>query len=114
MADKNIAELPQRIIVQTRDGETREIPAVTGDSLMETIRAAGIDELLAICGGCCSCGTCHVYIEDSRVNDLPPPSEDEDAVLGFSDYRQSNSRLSCQLRFSPELNSLKLSIAPED
>lgn len=104
----------QFVKVRLRDGEVRTIPAVEGDSLMQTIRASGIEELAAICGGCCSCGTCHVYVEDSHDAELPPISDDEDAILDYSDFREPNSRLSCQLRFVPSLVGIELTIAPED
>jgi len=54
--------MPQLIVV-TREGETRTIEGETGLSVMEVIREAGIDELLALCGGCCSCATCHVHVD---------------------------------------------------
>lgn len=114
MSDQEGAETDLTVRVTTRDGEVRTIPAVVGDSLMETIRGAGIDEVLAICGGCCSCGTCHVYVEEERLETLPPMSDDEDVVLGFSDHREPNSRLSCQIRFTSEFANIELTIAPED
>jgi hypothetical protein len=55
---------------------------------MEAVRQAGFDELQALCGGSCSCATCHVYIEGA---DLPPMSADEDDLLDSSDHRQTNS-----------------------
>ena len=51
-----------KLTVITRDGEAREIEAATGQSVMENIRDNGFDELLALCGGCCSCATCHVHV----------------------------------------------------
>jgi ferredoxin len=105
---------PGEVKVRLRDGEVRTIPAVEGDSLMEAIRNAGIDELMAMCGGCCSCGTCHVYVEGGRHTELPPISDDENAILDYSDFREPNSRLSCQLRFEPSLVGIELTIAPED
>jgi 2Fe-2S ferredoxin len=114
MGDRDDELPPFTVSVRTREGEAKAIPAIVGNSLMETIRAAGIDEVLAICGGCCSCGTCHVYVEGGRAHELPPMSDDEEAVLGLSDYREANSRLSCQIRFTPDLAGLELTIAPED
>jgi 2Fe-2S ferredoxin len=64
---------------------------------MEAIRAAGIDELLAMCGGCCSCATCHVYVDPGFMALLPEISGDENALLDSSTHRHDNSRLSCQL-----------------
>ncbi|HWI87577.1 MAG TPA: 2Fe-2S iron-sulfur cluster-binding protein, partial [Sphingomonas sp.] len=52
-----------KLIVVTREGEQREIEGEAGLSVMEVIRDAGIDELLALCGGCCSCATCHVHVD---------------------------------------------------
>lgn len=94
-----------------RQGAQTQVEAETGLSLMEAVRQAGFDELQALCGGSCSCATCHVYIEGV---DLPPMSADEDDLLDSSDHRQTNSRLSCQLRLAQALNELRVTIAPED
>lgn len=81
---------------------------------MEIIRDAGIDELLALCGGCCSCATCHVFVDDAWTDELPPPSEDESDLLDSSDHRSDASRLSCQIPFTAALDGLRVTIAPED
>jgi 2Fe-2S ferredoxin len=81
---------------------------------METIRDAGMDELLALCGGCCSCATCHVHIDPAFPGLLPPMSEDEDDLLDSSDHRNGTSRLSCQMALTNDLNGLRVTIAPED
>lgn len=103
-----------KIIVAGRDGADREIDAPIGQSVMEAIRNAGFDELLALCGGCCSCATCHVYVEGSQNDGLPPISADESDLLDSSDHRKANSRLSCQLTMVDELDGLRVTIAPED
>ncbi|WP_156843168.1 2Fe-2S iron-sulfur cluster-binding protein [Novosphingobium aquimarinum] len=103
-----------KLIVTTREGETRNIEAANGHSVMEAIRNAGIDELLAICGGCCSCATCHVYVEPDSAGELSAVSETEDDLLDSSDHRKAGSRLSCQIIMSDELDGLKVEIAPED
>lgn len=95
-----------------RQGEARTLEADPGLSVMEIIRDAGLDELLALCGGCCSCATCHVFVEGD--SDPGPPGGDEDDLLDCSDHRADRSRLSCQIRFSPELDGLTVRIAPED
>lgn len=100
--------------VTTRGGDTRAIEAEPGLSVMEVIRDAGIDELLALCGGCCSCATCHVYVDGEFAEALPPVSDDENDLLDSSDYRLATSRLSCQLRFSDALDGLSVTIAPDD
>ena len=103
-----------KLIVTTREGETREIDADAGLSVMEAIRDNGFDELLALCGGCCSCATCHVMVDPAFVDKLPPMSEDEDDLLDSSDHRNDSSRLSCQLPITDELDGMKVTIAPED
>jgi len=81
---------------------------------MEVIRAADVDELLALCGGCCACATCHVYVDEAFVARVPPMSEDEDDLLESSTHRERTSRLSCQIPFTDELDGLRVQIAPED
>ncbi|MEA1015643.1 2Fe-2S iron-sulfur cluster-binding protein [Sphingosinicella sp. LY1275] len=103
-----------KIIVTTRDGTETEIEGEAGLSVMEVIREHGFDELLALCGGCCSCATCHVYVEPGFDDRLRPKSEDEDDLLDSSDQKTDRSRLSCQLQVVPELDGLRVRIAPED
>lgn len=101
------------ITVLTRDGSETVIDAPVGMSVMEAIRDSGIDELLAMCGGCCSCATCHVYIE-SGGDLLSTMSPDEDDLLDSSEHRQENSRLSCQLPLGASSSGLRVRIAPEE
>ena len=103
-----------RLIVTTRSGETREVEAAAGLTVMEAIRDNGFDELLALCGGCCSCATCHVHVDDEFLALLPPMTGDEDDLLESSDDRTANSRLSCQLPFTDALDGLRVRIAEED
>ncbi|MCP3731985.1 2Fe-2S iron-sulfur cluster-binding protein [Sphingomonas sp. MG17] len=103
-----------KLIVVTREGEEREVEGETGLSVMEVIRDNGFDELLALCGGCCSCATCHVHVDPEFAAKLPPMSEDENDLLDSSSDRNDYSRLSCQLQFGPELDGLKVTIAAED
>ena len=100
-----------QIFITDRTGTERTIQTVVGVSLMEAIRDHGLDELLALCGGCCSCATCHVYVENAG---FPSISEDENDLLDSSDHRNERSRLSCQIPLSAELNGLRVTIAPED
>ncbi|WP_438727237.1 2Fe-2S iron-sulfur cluster-binding protein [Parasphingorhabdus sp. DH2-15] len=105
--------MPQLIVVD-RSGEEKAVEATAGLSVMEAIRDNGFDELLALCGGCCSCATCHIHVDPSFQDKLPAMSEDEDDLLESSDHRNEQSRLSCQVIMSDELNGLKVAIAPED
>lgn len=102
------------ITVTTREGEEREIPGQVGLSVMENIRDAGIDELLALCGGCCSCATCHVHVDPEFAGLLPPMSADEDDLLDSTSDRDATSRLSCQVPFTAALDGLRVTIAAED
>jgi ferredoxin, 2Fe-2S len=103
-----------KLIVVTREGEERELIGEAGLSVMEVIRDNGIDELLALCGGCCSCATCHVHVDPEFAAKLPPMSMDEDDLLDSSSDRNANSRLSCQIPFGEHLDGLKVTIAAED
>lgn len=100
------------IIVTTREGAEVVLAAKPGLSVMEIIRDGGIDELLALCGGCCSCATCHVYVDAGFQTGKP--GADEDDLLDSSDHKTPASRLSCQIAFTAELDGLKVTIAPED
>lgn len=105
--------MPQLIVV-TREGETRTIEGEAGLSVMEVIRDAGIDELLALCGGCCSCATCHVHVDAAYADRLPAMSDDENELLAISDDRDDTSRLSCQIPFTDALDGMTVTIAKED
>ena len=74
----------------------------------------GFDELLALCGGCCSCATCHVHIDPAFADKLPQMSDDENDLLDSSDHRDENSRLSCQIPLTAELDGMTVTIAAED
>ncbi|WP_234181257.1 2Fe-2S iron-sulfur cluster-binding protein [Sphingopyxis sp. NFH-91] len=100
------------ITIILRDGSEHIIEADTEFSLMEAIRDAGIDEMVAMCGGCCSCATCHVYIEDGEAV-LSEPSADEDDLLDSTSCRTGRSRLACQVRLA-DANISRARIAPED
>ncbi|WP_114954846.1 2Fe-2S iron-sulfur cluster-binding protein [Sphingosinicella terrae] len=103
-----------RIRVITRDGSEVAVDGEDGLSLMEAIRSRGIDEVVALCGGCCSCATCHVYVDQAYWKDLPPLSEDENDLLDSSGARRPTSRLSCQIVCGPALDGLRVEVAPED
>jgi ferredoxin, 2Fe-2S len=102
------------ITVIDRSGNARDVQADNGLSLMEVIRDNGFDELLALCGGCCSCATCHVYVAPEFAVNLPAMSEDENDLLDSTDNRNDQSRLSCQLPVTDALDGLQVTIAPED
>jgi 2Fe-2S ferredoxin len=102
------------LVVVTRDGTEHQVAAQDGLTVMEIIRDAGFDELLALCGGCCSCATCHVHVDPAFANAVAPMSEDENDLLDSSSHRDAASRLSCQIPFSAALDGLRVTIAQED
>ena len=101
------------VIVIDRAGQEQEIPGRPGYSLMEIIRDSG-DDLLALCGGCCSCATCHVYVDEAYADKFPAMSKDEDALLDSAVGRTAQSRLSCQLKFDASMDGIKVVLAPEE
>ena len=103
-----------QLTIVARDGTEKTIEGRNGWSVMENIRNAGFDELLALCGGCCSCATCHVHVDEAWLAALSPMREDEDDLLDSSSHRRPNSRLSCQIEFDDALDGLRVQIAPED
>lgn len=105
--------MPQ-IFVTDRSGQQEAIDILPGTTLMQSISDAGIADLLALCGGVCSCATCHVYVEGDAATLLPPISDDEDGLLEFATHRRENSRLSCQIRLTDQLDGLRATVAPED
>jgi 2Fe-2S ferredoxin len=96
-----------------RDGIERELEAPSGATLMEPLRDMD-DGVAAICGGMCSCATCHVYVDAEWVAKLPAPMSDESDMLGDLTSRRANSRLSCQIVLNDSLSGMKVSIAPEE
>ncbi|PZU64596.1 2Fe-2S iron-sulfur cluster-binding protein [Sphingobium sp.] len=102
------------ITIIARDGSEREVEGQAGISIMEIAREAGLDELMALCGGCCSCATCHIYVEDGPIGRLSQMTSDEDDLLDSSEHRDARSRLACQIIYSNALAGLRMRIAPED
>lgn len=97
-----------------RDGGGCEIAALGGCPLMEALRDASVG-VEGTCGGACSCGTCHVYVDDAWIDKLPPKGEDEQMMLealGELVPLKPGSRLSCQIPVSAELEGLVVEIAP--
>ena len=103
-----------KIHVVDRSGEERPIEAAEGRTIMEAMRDNGFDDLLALCGGCCSCATCHVHVDPSYRDQFPTMSDDENDLLDSAGDRDANSRLSCQLPISPDLDGVRIRIAEQD
>ncbi len=101
-----------KIFVTDRAGIEHEIAAEEGSTLMEIIRDEGLD-IEASCGGCCACATCHVYVDSEWKYKLTQKDDDEESMLDQAFDVKENSRLSCQIHFTKELDGIKLKLAPE-
>jgi len=99
--------------VVDRDGVEHEVEARTGLKVMETLRELDYG-VAAICGGMCSCATCHVYVDPDWVDRLPPPQSDERELLMELSHNTEASRLSCQIELTAELAGLRVTIAPDE
>jgi 2Fe-2S ferredoxin len=96
-----------------RDGKEHRVEGKTGLKVMETLRDLDYG-VAAICGGMCSCATCHVYVDPDWQERLPSPMSDELELLRELSQYQDNSRLSCQIEFTPALDGLRVTIAPDE
>jgi len=102
------------VIVTTRSGKEKCIDFLPGATLMQTLCDGGVDEMLALCGGVCSCATCHVFVAGGPIDSLPDMSSDENDLLEGSPHRAKTSRLSCQIRLESDMDGLRITVAPED
>jgi 2Fe-2S ferredoxin len=102
------------IVATDREGRAHTVQAKAGLSVMENLRDLGNLDIAAVCGGCCSCATCHVYVDPAWMDRIPPQETMELELVGESRFYQENSRLSCQIPFTPALDGLTVTLAPED
>ncbi len=87
-------------------GEKRTVEAEEGSTVMETAIRNSVPEITAECGGACACATCHVYVDEAFLPLTGGPSPQEEDMLDFAYGTQANSRLSCQIKVTPELDGL--------
>ena len=104
-----------KLIVTLRDGEVRAVEGTPGHTVKQVILDAGIFEVHGItnCGGCCSCGTCHVILDEKSAALVAGPEECELDLLEIVADRQPTSRLSCQVTFNDALDGAQVRIGPE-
>ena len=100
------------IHVTDRDGKTHDLEVKEGWKLMEVIRDKGLP-IEAACGGCASCATCHVYLDDGWFDKIPAMGEEEEDMLDLAMEVRPNSRLSCQVELSADMNGMKVTLAPD-
>jgi 2Fe-2S ferredoxin len=99
-----------KILVTDQAGEVHELEGLEGWRVMEIIRDWGLN-INAECGGSCSCATCHVYVDGDWFERLEGPSDDEEDLLYSTLDKKPNSRLSCQILMSEELDGLRVQLA---
>jgi ferredoxin len=116
--DGQIALLPAisllHINVLTRSGSMQVLQVSEGMTLMEALRDSGVANIVALCGGCCSCATCHVYLIEAPADDQKATTGAEEDLLETSQYRKHNSRLACQVQIRIDHDGMTLEVAPED
>ena len=98
------------IHVTDRDGQRHTLEAIEGWRVMEIIRDWGLP-IEGLCGGACECAPCHVFVSEDGLSKLYPASEEEEDQLDTV-VTQGNSRLSCQIIWTPALDGLELTLAP--
>ena len=99
-----------KIVFTEPGGGRREIKAPLGLTLMEAARQNGVQGVVAQCGGACACATCHVYIDPAWAERLEPREEMEEGMLETSWEPRANSRLSCQIQITADLDGLQVTV----
>jgi len=103
-----------KMLVTDRDAHVHEVEGQLGLKFMETLREFDYG-VTAICGGLCSCATCHIFVAPEWMPRLPPPQGDEKELLvELQHYDPARSRLSCQLDFTEALDGIRLEVAPDE
>lgn len=102
------------LVVTDRGGRQHRLPAKPRFTVMEIIRDGGLNELLALCGGSCSCATCHVFVDAAFIDRVGAPGQFESELLDSSKHRRETSRLGCQIEMTAALDGLRVVIAPEE
>lgn len=95
------------------DGQTKVVEAPAGTTVMEAAVDNDVAGIVAECGGACSCATCHVYVDPSWIDKLPPRDSQEDGMLDCVLDRRANSRLSCQIVLKNDIDGLVVRVADE-
>ena len=102
-----------KIYVTDPNGVEHALDAIEGWRVMEIIRDYGLP-IKAECGGSCACATCHVYVDENWLNQLPAMRDDEEAMLDEAFNLQDNSRLSCQIIMDESLDGLRVQLVVHD
>jgi 2Fe-2S ferredoxin len=100
--------MPKITFIEVDADQPRIIDAEVGESVMIAARNAGIVGIPADCGGACMCGTCHVHVDAAWRERVGPPGDIELATMEFSEDVRAESRLSCQIPVTDDLDGLVL------
>ena len=96
------------------NGAIRTVEVPTGKSVMEGAVSNDIAGILGECGGCRSCGTCHVYVDPAWTERVGPTNAPEQELIDFSGLGQPNSRLGCQIKLTDALDGLIVVMAENE
>ncbi|MEO0496518.1 MAG: 2Fe-2S iron-sulfur cluster-binding protein [Pseudomonadota bacterium] len=99
-----------KLIFTTHDGQEFSVDAQTGSTVMENATRNGVPGIEAECGGACACATCHVYVDEAAMDKVGAPDAMEEDMLDFAFEVKPNSRLSCQIKVTDDLDGLKLTV----
>lgn len=102
-----------KVTVTTREGLQQEVVAIPGEPLMYALRDHDVD-VEAVCGGSCSCATCHIYVGEPWLEKILAPGSDEQDVLAELVQTDARSRLSCQIVMDETLDGLEIIVAPPE
>lgn len=97
-----------------RDGTEHQLQGRDRSSFMEILKHGGLS-VEALCGGCCQCATCHMYVDEAWLDKLPPQTDFETATLeGEAEHlMRPNSRLGCQVQWQESYDGICVTVAPE-
>jgi ferredoxin, 2Fe-2S len=102
-----------RLIVVDRDGVEHAVESLPSGTLMEALRDLDYG-VAAVCGGMCSCATCHIYVDSDWVQRLRLQQSDESALISELQHRRETSRLACQIQMRADLEGLRVTLAPDE
>jgi len=103
-----------KVIYITADETRHEADVETGYSIMEGAINNNIDGIVAECGGACACATCHSYVDTAWTDKIPAMDDMEDSMLDAAFERKDNSRLTCQIEMTDDLDGIVIHVADNE
>ena len=99
-----------KITFMQPDGQSQIVEAKNGMTVMEAAKMNDVPGIEAECGGACACATCHVYVDQEWRDKVGTPAETEEDMLDFAFDVREESRLSCQIKVTDDLDGLVLRV----